>query len=26
MGNIVHESQGDPTRRQMGGGPGYGLL
>lgn len=26
MGNIVHESQGDPRRRQVGGGPGYGLL
>lgn len=26
MGNIIHESQGDPRRRQMGGGPGYGLL
>ena len=26
MGNIIHESQGDPKRRQMGGGPGYGLL
>ena len=26
MGNIIHESQGDPNKRQIGGGPGYGLL
>jgi hypothetical protein len=26
MGNIIHESQGDPHKRQIGGGPGYGLL
>lgn len=26
MGNIIHESQGDPHKRQIGGGSGYGLL
>lgn len=26
LGNIVHESQGDYRKRQIGGGPGYGLL
>ena len=26
MGNIIHESQGNPNKRQMGGGPGYGLI
>ena len=26
MGNIIHESQGDPRKRQIGGGPGYGLI
>jgi len=26
MANIIHESQGDPHKRQMGGGSGYGLI